>query len=354
MSLLNSFDNIKLAPLPAAPAEVPNITGRGAKNKSTIIRLQNIPVVFLSYDEPNADDNFEYLKATHPNPNIVHRVHGVKGFDAAHKAACNIASGERFFTVDADCKSSKDLWNKTIEVSVDTYDCTFSWSSVNIINGLVYGNGGIKLWYSDFVRNMRTHEASDESDNTSNVEFCWDEKYQQMNTTYGIVYNNATAYQAFRAGFREGIKMGLDRGNKVKIGDFKHKMYPANYARWMIWMTIGRDVENGSWAMYGARLAAHMLYLQDFDHTLVNDYDWFKTLWEDVQQDTDRGKYLEDKLHKVLIDLSTELNLPLTELDENQSVWFKHVNFSPSKNLGWPALLNQSALPLYGFTLPRY
>ena len=348
MSLLNSFD----ADRPSRP----NITGRPVqnKNKSSILRLLNIPVVFLSYDEPNADENFEYLKATHPNPKIVHRVHGVKGFDAAHKAACNAASGDRFFTVDADCKPSKGIWTKTVEISADTYDCTFSWSSVNIINGLVYGNGGIKLWYSEFVRNMKTHEAAKEGDETSSVEFCWDGKYKQMNETYGVVHNNATSYQAFRAGFREGIKMGLDQGHKVNPSNFNHKMYPANYARWLIWMTIGRDVENGIWAMYGARLAAHMLYLQDFDHTLVNDYDWFNKYWEEIQIDTDRGKYLEDKAHKVLIDLRTDLKLPLVDLDADQSTWFKHVNFSPSKGIGWPALLNQSALPLYGFSLPKF
>ena len=320
-----------------------------------MINLGEIPVVFLSFDEPNADENFENLKKSHPNPRYIKRVHGVKGFDAAHKAAADAAKGDRFFTVDADCLVDKAIWYKQLEITPDLATATFSWSSRNIVNGLVYGNGGIKLWYSNYVRNMRSHEAADPNDSTNNIDFCWDfENYRQMNNTYGTVMNNASAYQAFRAGFREGIKMGLDQGHKVKIDEFTHKMYPANYSRWLTWMTVGRDVENGAWCVYGARLAAYMLYVEDFDHTRVADYDWFNDFWRQIWEKTGQGKYLEDNSHKVMIDIRDQLNLPLVELDEQQSLWFKHVNICPSKGIGWPALLNQSALPLFGFTLPKY
>lgn len=175
-----------------------------------------------------------------------------------------------------------------------------------------------------------------------------------MNNTYGVVHNNSSAKQAFRAGFREGIKMGLDQGNKVPLEDFKHKMYPANYARWLIWMTVGRDIENGDWVIYGARLAAYKLYVENFDHTVIADYDWFHKFWETQSQILSHGEYLESHNHKLLTDLKVSLGLPLAELDAGQSEWFKHVHISPGKGLGWPALLNQSALPLYGFTLPKY
>ena len=33
-----------------------------------------------------------------------------------------------------------------------------SWAGKNEVNGLVYGNGGIKCWPKDVVMNMRTHE----------------------------------------------------------------------------------------------------------------------------------------------------------------------------------------------------
>jgi len=336
MSLINSFDS-------------------GLNRKKQTIQLKTPPVVFLSFDEPNADDNFNHLKNNHPNPALVHRVHGVKGFDAAHKAAADVAGTDRFFTVDADCFVDHEIWKKSIDITPDIAEATLSWSSRNIVNGLVYGNGGIKLWYTEHVKNMKSHEAAEKGDSTHNVDFCWDpEQYKQMNNTYGVVYNNATPKQAFRAGFREGVKMGLDQGNKVLPEDFKHKMYPANFARWLIWMTVGRDVENGDWVIYGARLAAYKLYIESFDHTVISDYAWFDKFWDEQIAQLNHGEYINERSHKLMIDLISILNIPLVELDADQSVWFKHVHISPGKGLGWPALLNQSALPLFGFELPKY
>lgn len=347
MSLLNSIssDNIFSAKKKKEPEEV----------KNPMLKLKDVPVVFLSYDEPNADENFQYLLDNHPNPKNVHRVHGVKGFDAAHKEAGRVANSLRFFTVDADCKIDRAIWTKSIEITPDIAEATLSWSSRNFVNGLVYGNGGVKLWYTKHVMNMKSHEAADPEDGRNNVDFCWDpENYKQMNNTYGVVHNNSTPKQAFRAGFREGIKMGLDQGNKVPIPDFRHKMYPANYARWLIWMTVGRDVENGEWVIYGARLAAWKLYVENFDHTVIADYDWFNQFWEMQSELLAHGEYLESHSHRIMHELRAALEIPIIELDSDQSIWFKHVHISPNKGQGWPALLNQSALPLYGFTLPKY
>ena len=46
--------------------------------------INSFDIVFLSYDEPNADKNYADLLNKAP---WAKRVHGVKGFDAAHKAA---------------------------------------------------------------------------------------------------------------------------------------------------------------------------------------------------------------------------------------------------------------------------
>lgn len=324
---------------------------RGRK-PPTRLELKNIPVVFLSFDEPNADENFDHLYFSHPDKSLVHRVHGVKGFDAAHKAAAKKAGTQRFFTVDADCKVDWNIWHQVLTLDHTTQKATFSWSSRNIVNGLVYGNGGIKLWYGDYVLNMRTHEAAGIGDENNNVDFCWDfENYKQMNNTYGTVVNNASAFQAFRAGFREGVKMGLDEGKKVPVEKFNELIYPANYSRWLTWMTVGRDVENGIWAMYGARLGAHKLYVENFDHSLISDYEWFQSFWQEVYGDTDQGKWVEDRVHALAIELNQKLKLPIVELSPEQSVWFKHVYISPAKETGWPTLFNLSATPLFGFKL---
>ena len=62
--------------------------------------------------------------------------------------------------------------------------------------------------------------------------------------------------QAWRAGFREGVKMGLADGDVVKPEDL-HKLHDKNFKRLLTWMSVGEDVVNGLWAVYGARLDAH-------------------------------------------------------------------------------------------------
>ena len=71
-------------------------------------------------------------------------------------------------------------------------------------NGLVYGNGGIKCWPVQLVLDMKTHENAE--DETKKVDFCWDLNYIQMNNIYSRVFNSGSPFQAFRAGYREGVK----------------------------------------------------------------------------------------------------------------------------------------------------
>lgn len=326
------------------------------QNNSEHLDLAKIPVVFLSFDEPNADAHHGHLYNNHPRKDLVKRVHGVKGFDAAHKAAAAAAGTERFFTVDADCQVDRALWTKALELTPELKHATFSWSSRNAVNGLVYGNGGIKLWYAPYVNSMKTHEAADDNDARDNVDFCWDfDNYKQMNNTYGTVYSNASAFQAFRSGFREGIKMCLDRGTKIATKDFKTKFYPANYSRLLTWMTVGRDVENGIWCMYGARLAVAMLYTdKKFNHTDIKDYEWFKTFWNKIWRQTNSGNTVEDQCTGLQGMLSTELGFPVAELTAEQSILVKQISISPLKNNEWGTLLNASSLPLFGFSMPKW
>ena len=147
--------------------------------------------------------------------------------------------------VDADNIVNDDFFN--IELDMDRIaNHVISFAAKNIVNGLVYGNGGIKMWPVDVVNSMRTHEAAPESDKAAQVDFCWNIQYVQMNNWYSWVYNNGSPLQAWRAGFREGVKMGLEGGDVVDPSKLKH-IFRENYRRLMVWMTVGEDTENGLW-----------------------------------------------------------------------------------------------------------
>ena len=118
-------------------------------------------------------------------------------------------------------------------------------------------------------------------DETKKVDFCWDLNYIQMNNVYSLVYNAGSPFQAFRAGYREGAKMSLDEGKKVPVEDFKKRIWPKNYERLITWCNIGSDVENGIWALFGARLGCYDINLNpDFVLENISSYDWFKEYFE--------------------------------------------------------------------------
>ena len=104
--------------------------------------ITSFDIIFLSYDEPNADKNFADLCNKAP---WAKRVHGVKGFDAAHKAAAAAAETDRFITVDADNIVRDDFLSIELDMTKINRHDVISWAGKNVVNGLVYGNGGLKL-----------------------------------------------------------------------------------------------------------------------------------------------------------------------------------------------------------------
>lgn len=283
------------------------------------IKIAEQDIIFLSYDEPNAEKNYADLCAKVP---WAKRVHGVKGSDAAHKACAALSETEYFITVDAD----NIIDPKFLDIEVDlvelglTTEHVFSWCGKIHVNGLMYGNGGLKMWTRRFVNNMRTHENSAEDDEKGKVEFCFDEKYYQFNDSYSESFTNATAFQAWRAGFREGVKMSINQGTKTD--DIK-KIWWQNYQRLLIWCNIGADVDNGIWSMLGAREGCYMTNCTDWDYANVRDFEWLTNYWNEQEYgsatDTDyRIKWLGDKLRN-------NLNLEISNIDEIGSKFFKTV-----------------------------
>jgi len=281
-----------------------------------IIDIADLDVIFLTYDEPRKEEFWIKIQNTVP---WAKRVDGVKGSDNAHKAAGEARDTDRFVLIDGDNLPDPDFFNVQLELDDKNKDCVFRWRARNEINGLMYGNGGISCWTRDFVANMRTHENSDGSDDTA-VEFCFDERYWAMHNCYSVTYPNQTAFQAWRAGFREGVKMCLDRGARPSLNDFEKKVASRNFDNLLIWQNVGRDVDNGRWAIYGARLGTYLTMLQDWDYTKVQDFDELNKLWEEhknIDPDTESNK--------IGVNLNKRLSLPMVDMTADQSYFFKHI-----------------------------
>jgi len=291
----------------------------------TKIDVADLDVVYLSYDEPKKEEFWVQIKNMVP---WATRVDGVKGSDSAHKAAADASTTDRFILIDGDNMPKPDFFDLTFELEDQEYEkAVFRWRARNEINGLMYGNGGMSCWTKDFIYNMKTHEHSDGSDDTA-VEFCFDPRYWSMHDCYSTTYPNATPFQAWRAGFREGVKMCLDRGAKPTLADFKQKAHNRNLDNLAIWHNVGRDVENGAWAMLGARLGTQMTMLSEWDYTEVQWFDNLQKKWDSIKHQN------PEPLLANYADSLRRLDLDIVELDKKQSKFFKKHYRSNWRNLG--------------------
>jgi len=284
------------------------------------IRIAEQDVVFLSYDEPNAEKNYADLCQKIP---WAKRVHGIKGSDAAHKACADISETDYFVTVDGDNIVNPEFFN--VEIDLDEIGCTrdhvFSWCGKVYINDLMYGNGGLKLWNKKFVNNMRTHEASTGDDARSLVEFCFDDLYYQFNENYSTSYTNGSAFQAWRAGFREGVKMSLNQGEKVN--DIT-TVWWQNLERLRLWCSVGADVENGLWSIYGAREGCYLTNCTDWNYTQVRDFEYLTELWNN-NKSVIKDWELENQIKELGDKLNQNLGLDISNLDRNASKFVKSI-----------------------------
>lgn len=289
------------------------------------VDVADLDCIYLSYDEPQKEDFWVKIQDMVP---WAKRVDGVHGSDAAHKAAAEASDTERFILIDGDNMPDPEFFNLILDITASNQNAQFRWRARNHVNGLYYGNGGMSSWTRSFVMGMRTHENTDGSDHT-NIEFCFDPLYWPMHDCYSTTYVNYTPKQAWRAGFREGVKMCTRSGVvPPSKSEFMRWVWPSCMRNLSIWQTMGRDVENGIWAILGARLGTHYLMLREWDHTDVRDFHKLNELWELHKHDD------EHVAHTVAQELNSHLGTNIVEFDAQQSKFFKHYISSQWKNKG--------------------
>jgi hypothetical protein len=233
---------------------------------------KNYPVVFLSYNEPNCEENYQKLLEIVPN---ALRVHGIKGSDTAHKQVANMVlennpSATNVIIVDGDNEIVNNFLalNYNLNDDVNLSTSVLSFSALNNVNGNCYGNGGIKVWPVELLKTMRTHENST---NPNSIDFNLD-SYLELNYPASTTVVNSSPLQAWHAGFREGFKLAYG----VSYKDINWR----NYDRLWRWMHIGQDVANGIWAIYGARVGCH-LALTGYDPSRIRDFEFIEALFRD-------------------------------------------------------------------------
>ncbi len=150
-------------------------------------------IIFLSYDEPCAEDNWKILKQKFPRAK---RVNGIKGRTAAYHAAANMSETPYFFAV-----------FPTIELD-ETFDfsfqpdrmkdrCHYIFHAKNPVNGLVYGHRAVIL-YHKFLCLLTSNPYLD---------FTLSQAHTVVPQLCGISHFNQTPEISWRVAFREVLKL---------------------------------------------------------------------------------------------------------------------------------------------------
>ena len=225
---------------------------------TTITASPRYDVIFLSYDEFDADNRFSQLKAVVPR---AQRVHGVKGIVEAHRQAASLATTDLFYVVDADAELTDDF-----KFDLFVHECDYKsahvWRSRNPVNGLEYGYGGVKLFPRQAVLDFTGHPA----DFTTTVAG----SLKVMDTVSNVTRFNTDPFSAWRSGFREAVKLAA---GLITNQD------PETSNRLEIWCTQGMDAEYGEFAMQGAcegKLFGTEHHGNPSMLSLINDYSWLE------------------------------------------------------------------------------
>jgi hypothetical protein len=160
---------------------------------------------------------------------------------------------------------------------------------------------------------MKTHEASDSE--RGQVDFCWENGYKTFPFTFSETVITGSPFQAWRAGFREGVKMTLFDGVKVPPMEIKQRIWWHNLHRLRMWSTIGTHEENGKYAILGARMGTYMTNCTDWNYVQVRDFEILKEIYETNIDHKSIESDAQDYAHKI----KYQLGLDWPWLDESFS-----------------------------------
>ena len=217
-------------------------------------------IVFISYYESNAEQNFDDLYSRFNTVGVfgdrVKRVSNVKGIHNAHVEAAKLVKTSYFYVVDGDAKVVQDF---KFAYTPEASDIVHVYHSSNPVNSLEYGYGGVKLLPTTLTRNMDT-TTTDMTTSISN-------KFKLINEVSNITEFNTDAFSTWRSAFRECAKLSSKIIDRQQEGETDERL--------KIWTTKsnGRFCEH---AIRGARAGMEFGLSSRAELNLINDFDWLK------------------------------------------------------------------------------
>ena len=216
-------------------------------------------VVFISYKEPSRQKRFNHLKKRIP---FIKHVTGIKGIHNAHIKAAQLCDTKMFYVIDGDADlldtfNFDENFKYNFEVS---YDTVYVWQSINPINDLIYGYGGVKLLPKELV--LKMNKNSQDMTTSISDNFC------VVDQISNITCFNTDPFSTWRSAFRECAKLASKT--------IERQVKNETDKRLKTWTTVGHDRPFGEYALAGATAGMEFGLSGGSDIGLINDFDWLK------------------------------------------------------------------------------
>ena len=220
-------------------------------------------IVFISFNEPNADSQYSILvKRVLKLKNGIHRVHGVNGIHQAHIAAAKLVRTKMFWVIDADADVFLDF-KFDIDLDPSEEDIVHVWRSINPINGLEYGYGGVKLLPTQLTILMDVTNP----DMTTSIS----SRFKAIEEVSNITAFNTNPLSTWRSAFRECAKLASKSISGQEDAETEYRL--------KVWTHIGGDKPFGEYAKGGASAGEWFgKTYKDNKEMLskINDYTWLE------------------------------------------------------------------------------
>ena len=227
-------------------------------------------VVFISYREPNRQRRFNNLKNRIP---FLKHVTDVKGIHNAHIKAAQLCDTNMFYVIDGDA-DLLDTFNFDENFKYNfnvSYDTVYVWQSINPINDLVYGYGGVKLLPRQLVLDM--DKSSKDMTTSISKNFCVVEQISNR-TSF-----NTDKLSTWRSAFRECAKLASKT--------IERQVKNETDQRLKTWTTVGHDRPYGKYALAGASAGMEFGLTRRSNLGLINDFDWLENEYKKVASKLD-------------------------------------------------------------------
>jgi len=198
------------------------------KTCRSLIKPKLQDIVFISYDEPDAEQNWQTLVERFPR---AQRVHGVKGMEMALEAAADLAQTPWYFAVFAKTR----LYEQFDFSFVPDYmqqPKHYIFNARNTVNGLEYGHMGIIMYNSQGIR--KVNQTKD-----FGVDYTLSFAHESIPILSCYGEFDQTPYHTWRTAFREASKLAYFEYERPTVdGAYRLNIWQTQasgpYAEWCL------------------------------------------------------------------------------------------------------------------------